>query len=75
MQYALARAHAGVPRSRGYLQPFDRRDQRSGNNMGVRVRSLGLYLKYIHAATAIKTTARTQREESLIPVFLAMVSS
>ena len=33
------------------------------------------YLKYIHAATAIKTTARIQREESLIPVFLAMVSS
>ena len=30
------------------------------------------YLKYIHAARASKTTAKIQRDESLIPVFLAM---
>jgi hypothetical protein len=33
-----------------------------------------LYLKYIQAATATKTTARIQRDESLIPVFLAMAN-
>jgi len=32
------------------------------------------YLKYIQAATATKTTARIQRDESLIPVFLAMAN-
>jgi hypothetical protein len=32
------------------------------------------YLKYIHAATATKTTARIHRDESLIPVFLAMAN-
>jgi len=36
---------------------------------------VGFYLKYIHAATTIKTTARIQREESLIPAFWAMWQS
>ena len=30
------------------------------------------YLKYIQAATASKTIAKIQRDESLIPVFLAI---
>ena len=42
------------------------------NSLARQIAVPGVYLKYMYTATANKTTARIQREESLIPVFFAI---
>jgi hypothetical protein len=46
---------------------------KNAGSVGVGERPLSYFLKYVQAASANKTTAVIQSDESLIPVFLAMV--
>jgi hypothetical protein len=61
-------ARPGANRGRlARVDPLEFSGRKTGPEIG--------YLKYIHAATATKTTAKIQRDESLIPVFLAIFQS